>query len=197
MGQVAGYSDIAGNPASIHAFLSGANGGPLADLGTLGGLNSFGYGVNASGRVVGISDITGNAASHAFLSGANGGALADLGTLGGSTSYGYGVNASGQVVGYSDTTGNAAGHAFLYSGGVMIDLNDLIAPGSGLVLTTAQAISDTGLIVGYGTTATGSIHAFLLTPAVAAVPEPATVASMAVGVLAGLGVLARRRRRDA
>jgi probable HAF family extracellular repeat protein len=68
---------------------------------------------------------------HAFLSGPGGGALQDLGTLGGTISYGNGVNASGQVAGWSENAGGLD-HAFLYSGGQMLDLNDLIAPGSGL-----------------------------------------------------------------
>src|SRR5262245_57546933 len=67
----------------------------LKDLGTLGGSQSLGLAVNASGQVAGSASTSGNAASHAFLSGANGGALQDLGTLGGTRSGGNGVNASG------------------------------------------------------------------------------------------------------
>jgi probable HAF family extracellular repeat protein len=108
-------------------------------------------------------------ARHAFLSGPGGGALQDLGTLGGTTSQsqGYAVNDSGQVVGISGIASGTA-HAFLYSGGQMLDLSSLIAPGSGFTLQEAFGISDTGYITGLGLTANGQFHAFLLTP----VPEP-------------------------
>ena len=37
----------------------------------------------------------------------------------------------------------------------MLDLNSLIAPGSGFTLVSAYGISDTGYITGYGVTADG------------------------------------------
>lgn len=106
------------------------------------------------------------------------------------------MNASGQVVGGSYTAWNRTYHAFLDSVGVMTDLNTLIAPGSVFTLEEARSISDNGYITGIGTTAGGQTHAFLLTPVtdVAAVPEPATIASVGLGLLAGLGVTLRRRR---
>ena len=54
--------------------------------------------------------------------------------MGGIGSYGQGMNDSDQVVGTFNTTDGPL-HAFLYSGGVMSDLNNLIAPGSGFTLT--------------------------------------------------------------
>jgi probable HAF family extracellular repeat protein len=84
--------------------LSGVGGGPLKDLGTLGGTTSAGSAVNAFGQVAG-SSFTASGAQHAFLSGADGGPLKDLGILpGGTFSQGFAVNDSGQVVGYGDTT---------------------------------------------------------------------------------------------
>jgi probable HAF family extracellular repeat protein len=161
-GQVTGDASIPGG--AEHAFLSGPGGGPLQDLGTLGGINSRGLGVNAAGQVTGYSDIGGGFV-HAFLSGPNGGALQDLGTLpGGVSSVGIAVNASGQVAGASNTAPFSADHAFLYSDGQMLDLNDLIAPGSGLTLVEANGISDTGYIAGTGNTPDGQQHAFLLIP---------------------------------
>ena len=98
--------------ARSHAFLSGPDGGPLKDLGTLpGGIYSEGQGVNASGQVAGYSYTAGDV-DHAFLSGPGGGPLKDLGTpLGRPHSFGYAVNDSGQVAGESSTSGG--GHAFL------------------------------------------------------------------------------------
>ncbi len=89
----------------------------VTDLGALGGTESFGSGLTASGQVAGASYTTGSAAYHTFLwtpttpNGANG-AMTDLGTLGGTESFGNGLNASGQVTGESFTTGDAADHAF-------------------------------------------------------------------------------------
>src|SRR5688500_6265601 len=78
----------------------------VADLGTLGGTSSIGWGINASGQVTGQSYTTGDAETHAFL---YDGAMHDLGTLGGTFSSGAGINDSGQVTGQSD------GHAFLWT----------------------------------------------------------------------------------
>ncbi|MFX5570840.1 hypothetical protein ABTD96_21190, partial [Acinetobacter baumannii] len=77
----------------------------------LGGTNSYGYAINNSGQVTGLSDMSGDAASHAFLY--SNGAMADLGSLGGIDSSGYGINNTGQVTGYSYIAGNIARHAFL------------------------------------------------------------------------------------
>src|SRR6188768_3444881 len=91
----------------------------VTDLGTLGGTESFGSGLNASGQVAGASYTTGDANIDAFLwrpttpHGASG-AMTDLGTLGGTHSFGNGLNASGQVAGESFMTGDAATHAFLW-----------------------------------------------------------------------------------
>ena len=84
------------------------------DLGTLGGVNSFAYGINSSGQVIGEAS-TSTGAPHAFRTAANAKInplTDDLGTLGGSQSYAYGVNSNGRVVGYAYTTGNTARHAF-------------------------------------------------------------------------------------
>ena len=70
-GQVAGSSYITGDAAQ-HAYLwkptvSGGASGAMTDLGTLGGTQSFGNGLNTSGQVAGESFTTGDAATRAFL----------------------------------------------------------------------------------------------------------------------------------
>jgi probable HAF family extracellular repeat protein len=115
----------------------------ITDLGTLGGVGSFGYGVSADGAVVvGESNTAGNQ-PHAFRW-TSGGGMVDLGTLGGTTSYGYGVSADGAVVvGYARTAGNAASHAFRWtSGGGMVDLGTL-----GGTRSIGYGVSADGLVV--------------------------------------------------
>lgn len=68
-----------------------------------------------------------------------------------------GINNRNQIV------GNNAGRAQLYENRGSIDLNTLIAPGSGWKLEGACDINDKGQIVGYGTIK-GQTHGFLLSP---------------------------------
>jgi probable HAF family extracellular repeat protein len=142
----------------------------MYDLGTLGGTESFGGSINASGQVAGFSYTTGHAAYHAYLwtpTTPNGtsGTMQDLATLGGLNSYSYNVGAGGQVVGASEveiTSGDT--HAFLYtSGSGMVDLNTLIDPLSGWQLLDAADINEAGQITGQGLIG-GQYRAYLLTP---------------------------------
>lgn len=171
-GQVTGYSGTASG--NNHAFISGTSGGVLRDLGTLGGSSSVGAAINDSGQVVGRSEVSG-IGQHAFRSEANGGPLLDLNTLGGYSSFGEGINSAGAVVGYSYLRDNSTQHAFLYTTTYgLLDLNNLLTPGSGWVLTDARAISNQGRITGIGTVG-GSAHAFLLVP----VLPPLSISSIA------------------
>ncbi|WP_414652315.1 PEP-CTERM sorting domain-containing protein [Ideonella sp.] len=127
----------------------------MADLGTLGGTNSNGAGINNSGQVTGYSQTTGDGTSHAFLYSER--VMTDLGSLGGDFSLGWGINNAGEVAGYS-LTSNAVDHAFLYSRGLMNDLGTL----SGGAGSVAFGINDVGQVVGESGTADGhSVHAFM------------------------------------
>jgi probable HAF family extracellular repeat protein len=114
----------------------------MSDLGTLGGSNSWAYGINASGQVVGMSD-TRTRAQQAFLY--SNGTMTNLGSLSGENggSSASGINASGQIVGASSTN-NGYGHAFLYSDGTMTDLGTL--PGG--TQSYANGINASGQVVG-------------------------------------------------
>jgi probable HAF family extracellular repeat protein len=90
----------------------------LIDLGAPPGGNSFAYGINDAGQVVGYFTTAGGA-EHAFLY--HSGTMIDLGAPPGGNSYAYGINDAGQIVGYS-TTADGAEHAFLYNDGTIIDL---------------------------------------------------------------------------
>jgi probable HAF family extracellular repeat protein len=68
----------------------------MRDLGTLGGMTSLAYGINATGQVTGESTTAANEL-HAFLW--ENGVMRNLGTLGGTDSRAFGINNLGQVVG--------------------------------------------------------------------------------------------------
>ncbi len=193
-GQVVGTSFLT-NSVSHRAFLSGPDGGPLKDLGALGGYNSYGQAVNASGQVTGSADTDfSNAPIHAFRSAPNGGPLQDLGALGNKQdSEGEGINDSGVVVGKSSTSQGT--HAFVFTSDYMFDLNSLIAPGSGFTLFEATSISNNGFITGFGTNSLGQQEAFLLTPTGAPVPEASPVVSLGLLLALGLGGWAAAARR--
>ena len=74
------------------------------DLGILeGGDQSYAYGINHAGQVVGVANLNpSGAGTHAFLK-TPGQPMQDLGVLaGGLGSEAYGINAAGQVVGEGD-----------------------------------------------------------------------------------------------
>lgn len=119
--------------------------------------------------------------------------MTDLGTLSGAhISDARGINDKGQVVGSSTSSGieSDISHAFLYSGGSMLDLNDLLPSGSGWTLAEAFDINDLGQIVGNGSI-NGETHAFLMTPT--AVPAPSSAWLLGSGLMGLIGVARRRR----
>jgi probable HAF family extracellular repeat protein len=96
--------------------------------------------------------------------------VTDLGTLGGTESHAAAVNDYGLAVGTDAPETTAKPYAFLHAEGVRYDLNTLVdLSGSNFTqLSDATAISNTGYIVGTGTTTGGNTHAYLLTP----IPAP-------------------------
>ena len=163
LGQVVGLSYLAGN-LTYHPFLwDKRSHSPLSDLGTFGGDNGLANWINDRGEVAGSADFSGNQIHHAFLW--KKGVMTDLGTVGtDACSRASAINSEGQIVGGSSDCSTFL-HAYLWEdGGPMVDLNTLVAAGSGLTLTEALFINDSGEIVGNGVLSNGDTHAFVLIP---------------------------------
>ena len=160
-GDMVGVSQIAGDD-EWHAFL-GKPGSPLYDLGTLGGPASSAHDINDQLHVCGWSLLQpNNPASRGFLWAD--GIMKSVGTLGGIYSAAFGLNDRDQVVGAS-TRADGTQVAYLWSSDQMLDLNSLLPPGSGWLLTAAWDIDPAGVIVGEGVRPDGKTRAFLLAPA--------------------------------
>lgn len=146
-GVVVGEAMVASG--DFHAFRW--SNGTMQDLGVLsGGFSSSALSINESGQIVGFSD-NADGWTRAVLW--QGGTIYDLGTLPNrENSIATSINNSGQVVGYSfpSVIGLNTFRAFIWQSGVMTDLNELIPPGSGWLLTFAYGINDNGQIVGEG-----------------------------------------------
>jgi probable HAF family extracellular repeat protein len=194
-GQIVGTAAAGGS--NSYAFLY--SNGNLTNLGALLGASaSSARGINSSGAIIGDYGYV------AFIY--QNGQMTTLNTLNGvaneyNTSRVGGINESGEVVGTSAASGNRE-DAFLYtSTGGMVDLNtlysSLLVTGGGsqvgfTQLAYANAINDSGEIVGTGDYWNGTTYesnqAFLLITA----PEPGAWTLMLVEV--GLLLLFRLRK---
>jgi probable HAF family extracellular repeat protein len=121
-GQVAGESTVLSGAA--HAFL--LTGGAMADIQTITGGNSFSWGMNNLGWVVGQWNGTPN---QSFLyTPATGMQL--LPTLGGTRGVALDVNDNGQVVGWSEPAPGQPDEAYIYENGAIRRMGTLGALGS-------------------------------------------------------------------
>jgi probable HAF family extracellular repeat protein len=163
LGEIVGEANIMPN-GKPHAF--SWQDGHMKKLKDLAG-SSFcsAQAVNDAGEVVGSCDLS-NGTAHGVLWRKN--RIEDLGTLGDddAPSTALDINAHSQVVGSSEVEDGKL-RAFLWQSGRMYDLNNAIPPHTGWLLMVASRINDAGEIAGRGFYH-GTIHAFLLKPAVSA-----------------------------
>jgi len=158
-GQVVGWAeDEAGR---TRAFVWSESGG-LVDLGTLGGAESQAAAINGSGVIAGEAD-TALGVAHACVW--QDGLATDIGTLGGLRSTAAAINNAGWVVGASQIGAGADQHAFVWTAeSGLIDLNDLLPPGTAWVLSSARDVNGAGQILaaGFRTTPRGFESASLI-----------------------------------
>lgn len=165
-GQVSGY-----NQGAQHAFCYTDRTGVIQDLGTLPdpyNLDSYGYGINDAGQVVGKSDSSTYGYYHPFLyTPGNSPPMQDLVGLPGFTDAGSanGINNAGQVVGTSKTLLSGYTRAFLYTPGDPPTMQDLGGLNQVYILSSASRINAAGQVVGrsffgFGPEM-GIFHAFL------------------------------------
>jgi hypothetical protein len=105
-----------------------------------------------------------------------------------------GINDSGIVSGYyGDSTLSQHGYLFNTSTGTYTFLDDPAARfHNGVEITQITGITNSGEISGFYTDANGTFHSFIAT----AVPEPASIVMMGLG-MAGALLIALRRRKPA
>jgi probable HAF family extracellular repeat protein len=190
-GQAAGTSDnVFINPGNRYRAVSySGSGTTLTDLGGVSNdIDSSAFAINSSGQIAGAKWETNSGPTEDAVIW-NGGVPTLIPAINPSPisrhDIAYAIDTTGVAVGVDDTTG--ANHAFIYSGGTTTDLNSLINPSSGWLLSSAVGINDQGDIVGNGTF-NGQSLAFELVP----VPEPVMGI---VGLIACSGALGSRRRR--
>ena len=188
-GQVAG--SYYGSDLVFHAFFY--DGSTTHDIGTLGTdyVSSEASSINNSGVIVGHSTQADGYGSswetyHAFIY--EDGVMRDIGKSW-KKSVASDINNVGTVVGTLDSSGIFDFEAFIYSHGVLTNLNTQIDADSGWTLTCANAINESGQIVGYGKL-NGETHAYLLTP----VPEPSAVAIVVMSALGFVWHVCRKRQ---
>lgn len=164
-GQTA-YSQAGGAFTNVNSLLP-ANDGSQA------------VGINNAGNIVGFYLI--GADSIGFLDA--GGTISTIDPFGSAFTQALGINNSGEIVGiYLDPMGFQ--HGYVDNGGVFTSFDP-----QGSVSTTINGLNDVGQIVGFYTDANDNVIGFVGT----STPEPATLTLVGAGLVAGLGILRRKK----
>jgi len=134
--------------------------GTTHSLGSFGGDSGYAYQVNASGQIVGWSQLAGDPfVSHGFVVDAND-TLADathLTGLGGNVTFARSINDEGVVVGDS-SDGAGSTHAFIWTaaGGT----EQIASPASGRSYVVARGINNSEQVIGFGPATAGGFEAW-------------------------------------
>jgi probable HAF family extracellular repeat protein len=146
-------------------------------------------GINDAGEIVGSYYDSAIGNDDSFLSA--GGVITPISVPMAEYTYAYGINDAGDVVGDFDTPGGSSG-GFVYADGSYTTLNYPLAASFG---TNASGINNAGEVVGLYVTP-GIYHGYLATPnAAPAVPEPAPLALLGLGLLP-ISLIVRAKRRQ-
>jgi uncharacterized membrane protein len=155
-GDVVGF--FAGDGGFNRGFL--LRHGVLTTLDFPGASETFPYGINESGTVVGAWDVLdsdGNLlAEHGFIW--NSGTFTSLDYPGSADTTIRGINAGGDFVGEWTEVNSSTGHGFVFSEGQFVSFD---VPFDGAIATQANAINDVGHIAGVYADASGVLHGFL------------------------------------
>jgi len=168
-----------GDDDLTHGFL--LRGGSVTTLDFPGATDTYAYGINSSGTVVGywdILDALGNVlVYHGFLW--KNGAFSEVNFPGSGDSAVLGINAAGDYVGVWDSgVTSPTGHGFLNSNGQFTSFD---FPGA--TVTQADDINEPGRIVGTYIDASGAIHGFLkIHDAYSAIDFPGAPSTLAWGI---------------
>jgi len=149
-GVVVGYSDLAGD-TTHHGFVW--EGGKMIDVGTAGGNFGEAWAVNNAGEVVGFTTIAGDLNYRAFIW--KNGHRTDLAPLPGDCgSQAWGIDSRGRAIGNSMSCPRKPGplpceacffeKVVIWDNGTTIDVSDLVARGSPLVIRAVGPLSFAG-----------------------------------------------------
>jgi uncharacterized membrane protein len=170
-------------PVQNHAFVTKSDGSTIELQYLFGGLGANAVAINDGGIVVGNDN-----GQVAFW--VDGVRTLLAGPDGGFSGLASSINSAGVIVGTS-VDGDGREVPTIWNQTIPSDLNNLIPANSEWDLMEANAINDSGQIVGSGNYK-GEQAVFLLTPlSVSTVPEPAC----ALASVAAAGLVLRRRRR--
>jgi len=156
LGANASAADV--NSAGTVVGTSWDSGGPRATVWRAGiadailGVDSYGLGINEAGDIAG-SRLEGTQ-MQAFVQ--SGSSFTDIGIGGSTWSAAYDINSSGGAAGYSMQQ-NGSFQAFVWDGAQGSRLLGTLGGGN----SYAQALSDTGLVVGSSLTNASRLHAFV------------------------------------
>jgi len=134
----------------------------IADLGTLGGSESFAYAINDRGEIVGSSRLAGNNSTHGFVFGS--GTMKDLNPLNSGDVQTVGpsdINNRGTVASGFIRDGVYSAAIFDTRSGEVTPLGSLGGVAFGSFNGTATSINDAGEVVGYSYVDDLTRHAFL------------------------------------